>query len=128
MEEMINLRLLTTFSGEIPMITDPNTSNQVVLEENKETKTDSVATITIMDMMTIETITITITKVMAVVEASRNITNTNSQINNCSDKELNQDKTVDPLLRNHQLNFMLHQVERPASNYFESEAKYRSLY
>jgi len=128
MEEMINLRLLTTFSGEIPMITDPNTSNQVVLEENKETKTDSVATITIMDMMTIETITITITKVMAVVEASRNITNTNSQINNCSDKELNRDKTVDRLLRNHQLNFTLHQVERPASNYFESEAKYRSLY
>ena len=108
------------------MITDLNTNKPVVSEENKETKIDSVATITIMVMMTIEMITITITKAMVVEASSRNITNSNNnQINNCLGKELNQDKTADRLQKNHQVNFTLHQVERAASNYFENEAKYR---
>ena len=100
--EVINSRVLTTFSEEIPMITDLNINKQAALELKRiEIMTDlaTIITITIitMGMMIIEMIEIT----TATVETTtRNITN--NQINNCLVKELNQGKTADRQLRNHQ--------------------------
>jgi hypothetical protein len=117
--KMTSLRAQTISSEPMALITDINTKKIKLEPKNKELKIDLVVPILLITMMTkMITEMITITRDMVV--NNRNKTNTISNlINNYLDKELDQVKTADQLLRNPPLNFTLPQVERAAFNSIE---------
>jgi pantothenate kinase type III len=117
--KMISLRAQTISSEQTVLITDINIKKIKLEPKSKELKIDSVVAMVVTTMMT-RMITEMITTIRDMVVDNKSKANTISNlINNYSGKGLDQAKIVDLLLRNHPLNFTLHQVERAVSNSFE---------
>jgi len=97
--EVINSRVLTTFSEEIPMIPDLNINKQVGLELKRIEIMTDLATIITITITTTDTMIIEMIEITTATEETTTRSITNNQTN-CLVKELNQGKTVDRQLRN----------------------------